>query len=88
MSGNLIDTKINDVNLIDCYTTNETHQSKIETPQPLTSPSSSTISTTSNLFKRNKNPFLIGEMKHSDELTQSPIKISLVVSPPTNKLQV
>lgn len=87
ISGNLIDTKINDANLIDCYTTNEIHQSKIESPQPLTSPSSSTTTTTtSTLFKRNKNPFLIGEMKHSDECTQSPMKICLVVSPPTNKL--
>lgn len=68
---------INDVNLID-YTTNETHQSKIESPTP-TSPSSS-------LFVRNKNPFLIGDMKHSDEFTQSPMKICLVVSPPTSKL--
>lgn len=67
----------NDVNLID-YTTNETHQSKIESPLP-TSPSSTII-------PRNKNPFLIGEMKHSDDCTQSPMKICLVVSPPTSKL--
>ncbi|XP_055321220.1 pleckstrin homology domain-containing family G member 5 isoform X3 [Sitodiplosis mosellana] len=71
------DNNRNDVNLID-YTTNEKHQSKIESSIP-TSPSSS-------LFLRNKNPFLIGEMKHSDEFTQSPMKICLVVSPPTSKL--
>lgn len=71
------DNNRNDVNLID-YTTNEIHQSKIESPIP-TSPSSS-------LFVRNKNPFLIGEMKHSDDFTQSPMKICLVVSPPTSKL--
>ncbi|XP_031617991.1 pleckstrin homology domain-containing family G member 5-like isoform X2 [Contarinia nasturtii] len=71
------DNNKNDVNIID-YTTNKIHQSKIESPIP-TSPSSS-------LFVRNKNPFSISEMKHSDESTQSPMKICLVVSPPTNKL--
>lgn len=104
ISGNPIDTKINDANLIDCCTPNETHRSIIQSSKPLTSSSSLSSSstttatttkittttnnntTTSTLLKLNKNPFLIGEMKHNDEFTQSPLKICLVVSPPTNKL--
>lgn len=95
------DKNSNNVNLID-YTSNEMFTSKIEPlPYASLALASTTATATvtkltstpftsfqySNMNVNNKNnPFLIDDTKHTDEFTQSKMKICLVVSPPTNKL--
>lgn len=74
------DNNRNDVNIID-YTTNEIHQSNIESPSP--SPSSS-FSVRNNPLVISETRPTISEMRPNDELTP---QICLVVPPPS-KLQV